>query len=129
MSEKNFDDWKDEGTLSLTTFYKSGKGVATPLGYARSGDIIYVNTRMDSYKIKRLRNNTKGKIALSNMRGTLKGPLIDVEVKILNQGEDDESKVAMKYNSKFSWKLMRFTNKIKFWSTPAERTFLEIKKI
>ncbi|MHA1989475.1 MAG: hypothetical protein ACW981_02690 [Candidatus Hodarchaeales archaeon] len=128
MPETNFEDWKDEGTLSLTTFYKSGKGVATPLGYARKGNKIYVNTRTDSYKIKRLQNNSSGKVALSNMRGTLKSPLTDVKVKILNPGEDDEAKEAMKYDSKFSWRLMRFTNKIKFWSKPVERIFLEIEK-
>jgi PPOX class probable F420-dependent enzyme len=128
MSEASFDEWKDEGTLSLTTYYKSGKGVATPLGYARKGNKIYVNTRIDSYKIKRLQNNPNGKIALSNMRGTLKSSSIDVKVRILNPGEDDDAKEAMKYDSKFTWKLMRFTNKIKFWSKPVERVFLEIEK-
>ncbi|OLS22078.1 MAG: hypothetical protein HeimC3_32660 [Candidatus Heimdallarchaeota archaeon LC_3] len=81
---------------------------------------------MESYKVKILKNNPNGKIALSNLRGTLKSPLIDVQIKILSTEEDEEAKKTMKLDSKFSWKTMRFTNKIKFWSKPKERIFLEI---
>ena len=119
-------NWKEEGTLSLTTYYKSGKGIATPLGYSRKEGKIYVNTPVESYKVKILKNNPNGKIALSNLRGTLKSPLIDVQIKILSTEEDEEAKKTMKLDSKFSWKIMRFTNKINFCSKSKERIFLEI---
>ena len=128
MSENDFDDWKEEGTLSLTTYYKNGKGVATPLGYSRKNDKIYVNTRVKSYKIKRLSNNPNGKIALCNYKGILKSPLIDVTVKILPLGEDSEAREVMKYDTKIVWKLNRFMNKLKFWKAPEQRIFLEIEK-
>ena len=81
----NFNDWKESGTLSLTTYYKSGKAVATPLGYDRKGDKIYVNTRIKSYKIKRIKYNPTGKIALSNFKGSIKVHLLMLTSKFLNQ--------------------------------------------
>ena len=129
MTNNNFTNivnWKTSGILSLTTYYKNGKGVATALGYERKGDKIFVNTRAKSYKVKRLRKNPDGKIAISNYRGTIKSPLIDVTVKILEPGEDEEAKTVMKYYTKLSWRWMHFMNKIKFWSKPEPRLFLEI---
>lgn len=126
QKEFDFSDLKESGTLSLTTYYKSGKAVATPLGYDREDGKIYVNTRTKSYKIKRIKQNPNGKIALSDYRGTIKSPYIEVKIKILWPGEDEEARRVMKYDSKFSWKFMRFMQKLKFWKEPEERVFLEI---
>ena len=126
MKNYSFSDLKNEGTISLTTYYTNGKGVATPVGYSKRDNKIFVNTRALSYKIKRLRKNPKARIALCNMRGKVKSPFIDVQVRILEHGQDDEAKEVMRYDSKFSWRFMRFMNKITFWKKPDERIFLEI---
>lgn len=59
--------------LSLTTFRKSSEGVATPVWVAREGDHLYVTTRADSWKVKRLRNNPEVLLAPCDMRGNLTG--------------------------------------------------------
>lgn len=59
--------------LSLTTFRKSGEAVATPVWVARDGDHLYVTTRADSWKVKRLRNNPAVLLAPCDMRGGLTG--------------------------------------------------------
>lgn len=123
-----FNNWKKSGTLSLTTFYKNGKSVATPLNYEMENNKIYVNTRSKSYKIKRIKNNPTGKIALSNYKGSIKSPYIDVNIKILGSSEEGEAKRVMEYDSKLSWRFMRFREKITFWKKHEERTFLEITK-
>lgn len=128
QEEINFNDWKDSGILSLTTYYKSGKSVATPLGYNKKGNKIFVNTRSKSFKIKRIKNNPTGKIAQSNYKGTIKSSFIDVNIKILNSTAEGEARKVMKYDSKLSWKFMRFREKLMFWKKPEERTFLEITK-
>ena len=59
--------------------------------------------------------------------GKLKGPLIDATVKILEPGvEDQQARIAMKYDTKFSWKFFRFVNKLRFWKELDERVFLEV---
>lgn len=129
MNEQiHFTNWKDTGILSLTTYYRSGKSVATPLGYDKKGEKIYVNTRTSSYKIKRIKNNPTGKIALSNYRGSIKSPFIEVNIKILTHDNEEEARKVMKYDSKLSWKFMRFREKLTFWKKPEERVFLEITK-
>ena len=128
MTERHFHDWKVEGTLSLTTYYKNGKGVATPVGYARKGDKIFVNTDANSYKIKRLKNNPSGQIALSTMRGKLRSPLVDVKVRILPPGADAETRETMKLDNKLMWNFMKLCNRIAFWRKASERIFLEIEK-
>lgn len=59
--------------LSLTTFKKSGDAVATPVWVAREGDHLYVTTRADSWKVKRLRNNPDVLLAPCDMRGNITG--------------------------------------------------------
>lgn len=59
--------------LSLTTFKKSGDAVATPVWVAREGDHLFVTTRADSWKVKRLRNNPEVLLAPCDMRGNLTG--------------------------------------------------------
>ena len=126
MDNFNFANLKDNGIISLTTYYQNGKGVATPVNYEKKNSKIFVNTRLKSYKIKRLRKNPNATIAVSTMRGKIKSPYINVVAKILEPGQDQEAKDVMKYDTKFSWKFMRFMNKIKFWKKPDERIFLEI---
>lgn len=59
--------------LSLTTFRASGEGVATPVWVAREGEHLYVTTRADSWKVKRLQKNPEVLLAPCDMRGSLTG--------------------------------------------------------
>ncbi len=60
--------------VSLVTFRKNGVAVPTPVWFAERDGKLYVKTRNDSGKYKRIRNNPKVKIAPCNMRGTITGP-------------------------------------------------------
>ncbi|OKK04451.1 pyridoxamine 5'-phosphate oxidase [Streptomyces sp. CB03234] len=55
--------------VSLTTFRKDGTGVATPVWYAVDGDELYVWTRVDSWKVKRLRRDSRVVVTACDMRG------------------------------------------------------------
>jgi len=48
--------------ISLTTFRKSGAKVATPVWFGEDGDKLYVMTRSDMGKTKRVRNNPQVKV-------------------------------------------------------------------
>jgi len=55
--------------LCLITFRKSRVPVNTPVWFAERDDKLYVKTRIDSGKAKRIRNNLNVKVASSTMRG------------------------------------------------------------
>jgi uncharacterized protein len=59
--------------LSLATFRKNGVAVRTPVWFAEENDKLYVMTRGDSGKLKRIRNNPVIKVAPSTIRGKITG--------------------------------------------------------
>ncbi|MGW8948935.1 PPOX class F420-dependent oxidoreductase [Streptomyces sp. NPDC055709] len=55
--------------ISLTTFRKDGTGVATPVWFAVEGGEVYVWTRSDSWKVKRLRRDGRVTVTACDVRG------------------------------------------------------------
>ena len=62
--------------ISLVTFRKNGAAIPTPIWFAETSarDTLYVMTRNDSGKYKRIRNNPQVRIAPCTMRGKVTGP-------------------------------------------------------
>lgn len=73
--------------ICLTTFRKSGVGVGTPVWFAGRDDKLYVKTRIDSGKSKRIRNNPNVRVAACNIRGKVAGPEFAGRARILSQAE------------------------------------------
>jgi len=69
--------------ICLTTFRKSGAGLSTPVWFGEDNGKLYVMTRSDSGKYKRIRNNPQVQIAPCTMRGKIKGPQFPATVRIL----------------------------------------------
>jgi PPOX class probable F420-dependent enzyme len=67
----------DQKYLSLETFKKNGQGVKTPVWFVLHDNAFYVYTKADSWKVKRIRNNPRVRVAVCNMRGDIKGPWLD----------------------------------------------------
>ncbi|MER6998784.1 PPOX class F420-dependent oxidoreductase [Streptomyces sp. NPDC000410] len=57
--------------VSLTTYRKDGTGVATPVWFAVDGGVLYVWTRSDSWKVKRLRRDTRAAVTACDVRGRI----------------------------------------------------------
>ena len=49
--------------ISLETFKKNGQGVKTPVWFVLQNDAFYVYTEADSWKVKRIRNNPRVRVA------------------------------------------------------------------
>ena len=81
--------------ISLTTFRKTGSPVRTPLWFAEATGKLYVMTRNDSWKYKRIRNNPKVLVAPCTMRGTVTGPDFEGTARILPRGRWPEAKQLM----------------------------------
>lgn len=55
--------------VSLTTYRKDGTAVATPVWAVADGGELYVWTRSDSWKVKRIRNNGRVSVVACDVRG------------------------------------------------------------
>jgi len=67
----------DKKYISLETNRKNGKAVRTPVWFIQEGEELFIRTDSDTGKAKRIRNSPKVRVALCNMRGTVKGDWVD----------------------------------------------------
>ena len=81
--------------LNLETFRKTGVGVRTPVWFVQNvlhsvatTTVFYIYSEADAGKVKRIRNNTKVRLAPCTMRGDVRGDWIDGRARIC---EDDEA--------------------------------------
>ena len=66
-----------ENVISLETYRKNGDPVRTPVWFLQDDGVIYVHTGGRTGKVKRIRQNTKVKIAPSTFRGKPKADYVD----------------------------------------------------
>lgn len=81
--------------ISLKTFRKNGVGVATPVWFGEEGDKLYVMTRTDMGKTKRIRNNPQVRVAACTIRGTVIGVEFAATARILPIGEQARARQAI----------------------------------
>jgi uncharacterized protein len=65
--------------VSLTTFKRSGEGVASPMWIGRDGADLFAWTPADSYKVKRIRNDPRVLLAPSSRFGKVREDVSPVE--------------------------------------------------
>ncbi|MEU9027361.1 PPOX class F420-dependent oxidoreductase [Streptomyces sp. NPDC048383] len=72
--------------VSLTTFRKDGTPVATPVWAVADGGELYVWTRSDSWKVKRVRNNGKVTVVACDVRGRVVegAPVLEGQARLLD---------------------------------------------
>ncbi|HEY6885774.1 MAG TPA: PPOX class F420-dependent oxidoreductase [Nitrososphaeraceae archaeon] len=66
--------------INLETYRRNGQAVTTPVWFTidnNNNNMIYVVTRTETGKVKRLRNNSKVRIMPCSMRGQPKGEWLD----------------------------------------------------
>src|SRR5271169_2335712 len=82
--------------ISLTTFRKTGVGVATAVWFGEDAGKLYVMTRSDMGKTKRIRNNPQVRVAPCTMRGTVTGAEVDATARILPAEEHGRARAAIR---------------------------------
>ena len=104
--------------ISLTTFRKNGTPVRTPLWFAEAKGKLYFMTRNDSWKYKRIRNNSSVSVAPCTIRGKVTGPDFAGRARILPQQEWPEARrlIRRKY----------WMARLPFWSSKNEYLEVEI---
>ncbi len=73
--------------LNLESFRKNGQGVRTPLWFVEKEDTLYFYTVAKSYKVTRIRNNPRVRVAPCDMRGNVKGEWVDAIAHELDAAE------------------------------------------
>jgi PPOX class probable F420-dependent enzyme len=101
---------------SLATFRKTGAEVRTPIWFGEQNGKLYVMTRPDSGKCKRIRNNPAVRLAPCTMRGKITGPEFSGTARIL----PNEDSVWARETVRRKYWLAR----LPFWSK--ENIYLEI---
>jgi uncharacterized protein len=69
--------------IALITLRKSGERVSTPVWFGEKDEKLYVMTRSDSGKYKRIRNNPQVRIAPCTARGKIIGPELPATARVL----------------------------------------------
>ena len=104
--------------VCLTTFRKSGVAVVTPVWFAEQDDRLYVKTRIDSGKSKRIRNNRSVRVAPCTIRGKVIGPEFSGKARILRPEQSGPAKEAI--NRKY------FFARLSLWNSKNEYLEIEI---
>lgn len=84
--------WDREQYLSLGTFKKNGQEVLTPVWFAQDAKnpkLLWIYTNVTSWKVKRVRNDGRARVAPCNAVGKLKGDFADARARMLAAGDAD----------------------------------------
>lgn len=81
--------------ISLATFRKNGTAVWTPVWFGEGDDQLYVMSRSDSGKYKRIKNNPQVRVAACTMRGKISGPEFAGRARILPPAEWPQARKAI----------------------------------
>ena len=88
--------------ISLETVRKNGQAVATPVWFVESEGALWVWTQADSGKIKRIRNNSKVRVAPCDQRGGLKGEWVNATATHI-EDEAGVERVSALLRKRFGW--------------------------
>src|SRR3954470_3410173 len=107
--------FRDGNYISVETFKKNGVGVKTPVWYVLHDGKFYVYTEADSWKVKRILNNARVRIAPCDIRGNVKGSFIDGQAQIISGPEERtaDKLLDQKYFLKKIFNLMTKLNRHK----------------
>jgi PPOX class probable F420-dependent enzyme len=87
--------------VSLTTYRKDGRGVATPVWHAVSGGELFVVSDADAWKVKRIRRNSHVVVTVCSMRGKIApgAPSAQGTARLLDDGDTQTGRalIARKY--------------------------------
>ena len=87
MPDPTLAQFENEKYISLETFKRNGQGVKTPVWFVLHANALYVYTKADSWKVKRIRNGPRVRVAACDIRGTIRGPWLDATASLVEGDE------------------------------------------
>lgn len=95
------DRFPNQKYIAVETFRKNGIGVKTPVWFVEEDGLVWVVTREKTGKVKRIKNNPKVNIAVSNFSGEPKSAWT-AGIAAIVQG-DIANKIIQKRNKKYGF--------------------------
>ena len=116
----------DEPYVSLETFKKDGTGVKTPVWAAPLDGALVLMSEGGAYKVKRVRNNPRARLAACDMRGGIKGPWHEATCRILDDAAHTE-RVQAALAKKYGWQYAIGTFFSRLAGKKKNRAYLEVR--
>src|SRR5260221_1636589 len=96
MADARFASLQGHKYVNLETFRKNGQGVRTPVWFAGepeqgAPEKLYVYSTADSGKAKRIRNNSRVRVAPCDVSGKLLGEWVDAREEIITGEAESHS--------------------------------------
>jgi PPOX class probable F420-dependent enzyme len=114
-----------ERYVSLATVRRNGEEVATPVWIAQSGKYYYVFSAGDAGKVKRVRNDSRVRLAACDVKGKVKSDWIGAEARIVT----DPAVIAQAHRalrSKYGIQMLLLDAGAKLTGRFGKRAYLEI---
>jgi PPOX class probable F420-dependent enzyme len=119
-----------EQCIALTTFRKTGEAVTTPVMFAQRLRTIYVGTRADAGKLKRLRRSGRVALAPCTYSGKVTGAVIAGKAHILTEpGECTAASTTLAKKYGFMLPLTRNVWRLLHWKAKADEVYIAIEPI
>lgn len=116
--------------IALTTYRKTGQAVTTPVMFAVGHGAIYVGTRADAGKLKRLRHTTRVTFAPCSYSGKVTGKVSEGNARILTKPEENaEASAALAKKYGFTLPLTRTVWRLLHRQADAEEVYIAIEPI
>jgi len=113
MSNDKLAQFANQKYLNLESYRRDGQGVRTPLWFVEDNGTLYFYTVAHSYKVNRIRNNPRVRVAPCDARGKIKGEWVDASARRLDEAESRRANDLL--NRKYGWakRVLNFLAKIR----------------
>lgn len=101
MTDDQQHQFADQKYLNLETYRKNGTSVATPMWFAEHHGTLYVYSRADAGKVKRIRQNSTVRVVPCTAGGTPTGDWVGGTARMLD--EPDATLGHQLLTAKYGW--------------------------
>lgn len=116
----------DERYVSLETFKKDGTGVKTPVWAAPLDGALVLMSEGGAYKVKRVRNDPRARVASCDMRGGTIGTWYDATARILEDAAHID-RVQAALAKKYGWQYAIGTFFSRLAGKKKTRAYIELR--
>ena len=94
-----FDHLRGHKYCVLVTYKRNGEAVPTPVWFGLADGKVYVRSEADAAKVRRIRNDSRARVAPCTVRGKPLGPSAEGRARVLETlDEEQRAEAALKAN-------------------------------
>jgi len=115
-----------ERYVNLATLRKDGTEVRTPVWIAAVAGVPVVYTNATSWKVKRIRNNGKVRLAPCTARGDIRGDWVDATARVVDDDAGRDRGIQA-FVDKYGWQMRLALFMSRFSDRYADRAIIELE--